>query len=39
MKRIQLRDDITQKDVLTFVGLVLALLIWTWFTLEVILKP
>jgi len=39
MKKIQLREDITQKDVLTFIGLVLGLLIWAWFTLEVILKP
>jgi len=39
MKKMQLREDITQKDVLTFVGLVLFLLIWAWFTFEVILKP
>jgi len=37
MDKLKLRDDITQKDVLIFVALVLGLLIWAWFTFAIIL--
>jgi len=28
---LKLRDDITKKDVMLFLGLVLFLVVWTWF--------
>ena len=35
--KIQLRDDITRRDVMIFLSLVFGLLFWMWFTSNVIL--
>jgi hypothetical protein len=39
--KIELRDDITQRDILMFLGLILFLMFWTWFVFYsgFILKP
>ncbi len=38
MERIRFRDDVTQKDIIAFLVLVVGLILWAWFTFEVILK-
>jgi hypothetical protein len=39
--KIELRDDITQKDIMWFLLLILFLMFWTWFVFYsgIILKP
>jgi len=37
--KIQLRDDITRKDIMMFLALVFGLIFWMWFTSNVILSP
>jgi hypothetical protein len=39
--KIELRDDISQRDILLFLGLIAFLTFWTWFVFYsgIILKP
>jgi len=34
---LKLREDISQRDIILFIALILFLIFWTWFSLEVLL--